>query len=84
MLFESRIYRSEQSRLKNPYTWIVKQEEPVKDEKRSKVPRPLTPALDKSVKQATKDFCDWVTSLASVQYLKPSISHMLISFNESL
>lgn len=54
---------SEQSRLKNPYTWIVKQEKPVKDEKRSKVPRPLTPALDKSVKQATKDFCDWVTSL---------------------
>ncbi|CAI9601771.1 unnamed protein product [Staurois parvus] len=54
---------SEQSRLKNPYTWIVKQEEPVKEEKRSKNPRPLTPALDESVKHVTKDFCDWVTSL---------------------
>ncbi|XP_072263201.1 protein FAM47E [Pyxicephalus adspersus] len=55
---------SEQSRVKNPYTWIAKQEEPVKEEKRSKIPKPLAPALDESVKQVTKDFCDWVTSLA--------------------
>lgn len=54
---------SEQSRLKNPYTWIVKQEETAKEEKRSKIPRPLTPAPDESVKHVTKDFCDWVASL---------------------
>ncbi|XP_068089646.1 protein FAM47E [Hyperolius riggenbachi] len=54
---------SEQSRLRNPYTWISKQEEPVKEEKMSKITKPLTPALDESVKQVTKDFCDWVTSL---------------------
>ncbi|XP_018431679.1 PREDICTED: protein FAM47E-like [Nanorana parkeri] len=54
---------SDQSRLKNPYTWIVKQEETVKEEKRSKIPRPLTPVPDESVKHVTKDFCDWVTSL---------------------
>ncbi|KAM9329285.1 protein FAM47E [Gastrophryne carolinensis] len=54
---------SEQSRLKNPYTWIIKQEEPAKEEKRSKIIRPLTPAVDGNVKQVTTDFCDWVTSL---------------------
>ncbi|KAM5194209.1 protein FAM47E-like [Mantella aurantiaca] len=55
---------SEQSRFKNSYTWIAKQEEPVKEEKRSKIPRPLTPSPDERIKHVTKDFCDWVTSLA--------------------
>ncbi|XP_069834277.1 protein FAM47E isoform X1 [Dendropsophus ebraccatus] len=54
--------RSEQSRLKNPYKWLSKQE-PAPEEKKSKTTRPFTPAHDESVKQVTKEFCDWVTSL---------------------
>ncbi|XP_069834284.1 protein FAM47E isoform X2 [Dendropsophus ebraccatus] len=56
--------RSEQSRLKNPYKWLSKQE-PAPEEKKSKTTRPFTPAHDESVKQVTKEFCDWVTSLES-------------------
>ncbi|XP_075046068.1 protein FAM47E-like [Mixophyes fleayi] len=54
---------SEQSRLRNPYTWLSKQEEPVKEEKKSKITQPYTPAPDERVKQVNKEFCDWVTLL---------------------
>ncbi|XP_056424763.1 protein FAM47E [Hyla sarda] len=52
---------SEQSRLKNPYKWLSNQE-PASEEK-SKTTQPFTPALDENVRQVTKEFCDWVTSL---------------------
>ncbi|XP_075705940.1 protein FAM47E-like isoform X2 [Rhinoderma darwinii] len=54
---------SEQSRLKNPYKWLSNQEEPVPEEKKSKTTRPFIHALDENVKQVTKEFCQWVTSL---------------------
>ncbi|KAM3936801.1 protein FAM47E-like [Leptodactylus fuscus] len=53
---------SEQSRLKNPYKWLSNQE-PVPEEKKSTTMQSFTPALDENVKQVTKEFCDWVTSL---------------------
>ncbi|XP_063775792.1 protein FAM47E [Pseudophryne corroboree] len=54
---------SEQSRLKNPYTWLSKQEETVQEEKKSKITHPFTPAPNERVKHVTKEFCDWVNSL---------------------
>uniref|UniRef100_A0A8C5LSI5 Protein FAM47E n=1 Tax=Leptobrachium leishanense TaxID=445787 RepID=A0A8C5LSI5_9ANUR len=51
------------SRQKNPYTWLSKKEESLKEEKKLKTNHNLAPALDESVKLATKEFCEWVTSL---------------------
>ncbi|OCU00071.1 protein FAM47E [Xenopus laevis] len=55
---------SEQSRSKNPYIWISKgEEECVKEDKKAKIKRNLTPGLDENVKSVAKEFCDWVVSL---------------------
>ncbi|XP_044134252.1 protein FAM47E-like isoform X2 [Bufo gargarizans] len=53
---------SEQSRPKNPYKWLSNQE-PVPEEKKSKTTQSFTPVLDENIKEVTKEFCDWVTSL---------------------
>ncbi|KAM8939380.1 protein FAM47E [Pelodytes ibericus] len=58
---------SEQSRQKNPYTWLTKKEESVKEKKNLRTKRRSTPALDGRVKQATKDFCDLVDYLGGEQ-----------------
>ncbi|KAM4807795.1 protein FAM47E-like [Rhinophrynus dorsalis] len=61
---------SEQSRTKNAYIWLSKvEEEPVKEDKnpKIKIKESLAPSLDGSVKQVTKEFCDWVTSLGGEQ-----------------
>ncbi|CAH2301504.1 Hypothetical predicted protein [Pelobates cultripes] len=54
---------SGQSRQKNPYTWLSKKEESLKEEKSLRTNQSLTPALNENVKHATKEFCDWVASL---------------------
>lgn len=54
--------RSEQSRMKNPYKWLCNQE-PLPEEKKNKTTQPFTPARDENIKQVTKEFCEWVTSL---------------------
>ncbi|XP_075462827.1 protein FAM47E isoform X2 [Ascaphus truei] len=53
---------SEESKPKNPYTWLFNKEA-VKEDKKAKIKHTLTPALDDSVKQVTKEFCEWVASL---------------------
>ncbi|MEE6460266.1 hypothetical protein FKM82_000903 [Ascaphus truei] len=55
---------SEESKPKNPYTWLFNKEA-VKEDKKAKIKHTLTPALDDSVKQVTKEFCEWVASLES-------------------
>ncbi|XP_053317640.1 protein FAM47E [Spea bombifrons] len=59
--------QSRQSRQKNPYTWLSKKEESEKNEKKVKINRSLTPAVDENVKQVTKEFCDWMSSLGGEQ-----------------
>ncbi|KAM4052396.1 protein FAM47E-like [Anomaloglossus baeobatrachus] len=57
---------SEPSRPKNPYKWLyiwLSNQDPVPEGRNSKTMRPFTPALDENVKQVTKEFCEWVTSL---------------------
>ncbi|KAE8630974.1 hypothetical protein XENTR_v10001039 [Xenopus tropicalis] len=59
---------SEQSRSKNPYVWLSKDEdECVKEDKKSKIKRSLTPALDENVKSVAKEYCNWVVSLGGEQ-----------------
>ncbi|XP_069599340.1 protein FAM47E isoform X1 [Ranitomeya imitator] len=57
---------SDPSRPKNPYKWLyisLSNQEPIPEERKSKTMRPFTPVLDENVKQVTKEFCEWVTSL---------------------
>lgn len=49
--------------LKNPYRWLPKKEEQVKDDKRTRQRRPQSPSQDEHIKNVTKEFCDWVSGL---------------------
>ncbi|KAM4709134.1 protein FAM47E isoform 2-T3 [Discoglossus pictus] len=54
---------SEESKMKNPYTWLSRKEESAGEDKKAKMVRSMTPVLDEGIKEVTKEFCDWVTSL---------------------
>ncbi|XP_053556757.1 protein FAM47E [Bombina bombina] len=59
---------SEESKHKNPYTWLSKKEESAREANKSKKKSNSTPVVDENVKQVTKEFCGWVASLGGEQY----------------
>ena len=49
--------------MRNPYRWLPRKEEKEKKDRKKASQRPSSPSEDAHIKDVTKEFCDWVTSL---------------------
>ncbi|XP_043931332.1 protein FAM47E-like [Protopterus annectens] len=54
---------SSESKHKNPYKWLPKNDDCRKEDKQPKMKWPTSPSLDENIRQMTKEFCEWVASL---------------------
>ncbi|XP_078532061.1 protein FAM47E-like [Lissotriton helveticus] len=56
------------SKTKNPYKWISTHDGVVKEDLTCKKMQSTTPRIPENVKEATKEFCDWIKSLGGDTY----------------
>ncbi|KAJ1206379.1 hypothetical protein NDU88_001784 [Pleurodeles waltl] len=59
---------SRDSKLKNAYKWIFAHDDVVQEDMTCKRMQNVTPHIPEHVKEATKDFCNWIKSLGGDSY----------------